>query len=89
MSKRDEFITIIRTLKSTLPNISEDQYKDLIGRGMRDHGLSRDEAEKILKDEGLIVGELVNYFEVLELTIDELKNISNDEVEALVLPTVF
>ena len=39
MSKRDEFITIIRAFKSASSNISEDQYKGLIRRGTKDHGV--------------------------------------------------
>ena len=82
MSKRDEFITIIRAFKRASANISEDQYKGLIGQGVNDHGLSRDEAEKILKDEGLKVGQAqsVNYFEVLKLKNEDIENLSDDKI---------
>ena len=54
MSKRDDFINDIRTIKKASSNIPDDQYKGLIRQGMQDCGIFRDEAAKILKDEGVI-----------------------------------
>ncbi len=85
MSKRDDFTTIIKTLKKALPSITDDQYKRLVRQGMHDYGLSQDEAERIIKKEvGLIIGKVVNHFQELGLTIDDLKNLSEDEIEKLV-----
>ncbi len=85
MSKRDDFTIFIQGWKKAAPNITVDQYKGLIRQGIHDYGLSQDEAERIIKKEvGLIIGKAVNHFQELGLTIDDLKNLSEDEIEKLV-----
>ena len=78
MPKRDDFIAYIKNIKGVWQNINEDEFKKIVDQST-EYGLSPAEAEKILIDEGLTVGG--KYFEVLELSIDELKNLSETEAE--------
>lgn len=79
MANRDDFITIIRALRDASPTISNDQRKGLIRQAVQNHGLSVDEATEIIMSLGLVVGEELNYFDVLGFSIDEFQ--SNDEAE--------
>ena len=78
MPNRKEFITILNTLKALSQTITEEQRKGLLQQAVQEHELSIDEASEILNTSGLIVGERVNYFEVLGFTIKELENQSED-----------
>ena len=74
MSKRDEFIAIVNAFKAASPAITDAQRKGLLRQARQQYGLSFEEARQILKESGLVVGDVVNYFEVLGLSIDELQN---------------
>ena len=74
MSTHDEFVTIVNTLKAASPTISADQRVGLLRQAVQQHGLSIDEASKILEASGLIIGEKVNYFEILGLSMEDLQN---------------
>ena len=84
MSKREEFITAINILRAASPSISPEQRKGLLQQAVQEHDLSIDEADKILKTSGLIVGDSVSYFQVLALSIEELQDMSEDETKTLV-----
>ena len=86
MSKRDEFIAEVKGVKSTFSNITDDQHRDLIRKGVKDYDLTRDEAEKILKAHGPKVGQAqsVNYFEVLELKNEDIENLRENEMKKTV-----
>ena len=51
---------------------------------MQQHGFSIDEAKDILITSGLAVNEKINYFNVLELSIEELQNHSDEHINKLV-----
>ena len=74
MSKRDEFIAIVNAFKAASPAITDAQRKGLLRQAKQQYGLSFEDARQILKASGLVVGDVVNYFEVLGLSIDELQN---------------
>ena len=74
MANRDEFITVVNTLKALSQTITDAQRKALLQQAVQQHGLSIDEADHILKASGLVVGESINYIEVLGLSIAELQN---------------
>ena len=74
MSKRDEFIAIVNTFKAASPAITDEQRKGLLRQARQQYGLSFEEARQILKASGLVVGDVVNYFEVLGLAVEELEN---------------
>ena len=84
MSKRDEFIAVINTFKAASPAITDEQRKGLLRQARQQYGLSFEEARQILKDSGLVVGDVVNYFEVLGLSINTLQ----DETEAAITTRV-
>ena len=82
MLKRDEFIAFINRLKAVSPTITDEQRKGLLRQATQEHEISVAEAVEILKESGLIVGESKNYFEVLNIPIEELQNRSEDVITA-------
>ncbi len=74
MSKREEFIAAINILSAASHAISAEQRIGLLQQAVQQYDLSPEEADGILKTSGLVVGERVNYFEVLGLSIEELQN---------------
>ena len=84
MANRAEFITVVNTLKTLSQTITDEQRKGLLQRAVQEHGLSVDEASEILNASGLVVGARVNYFEVLEFSIDEFENQSEGTITTLV-----
>ncbi len=80
MSKHQDFIEVINTLKTLSPTITDAQRRGLLHRAVREFELSVEEADKILKSSGLIVGESVNYFQVLGLSLEELQDQSEDAI---------
>lgn len=79
-SKHETFTEVINTLKTLSPTITDVQRKGLLQQAVQEHGLSIDEAEEILKTSGLTVGESINYFEVLGLSVDDLHNQDDDVI---------
>ena len=79
MANRDEFISFVNKLISLSKSITDDQYKSLLQQAVQEYDLTFDDASEILTTYGLVVGESVNYFEVLGLSIEELTH--HDEVE--------
>ena len=80
MPNRNEFIAIINVLKAASPAITKEQRIGLLRQATQQHGLSFEEAEQLLKSSGLVVGDVVNYFEVLELSVEELQNQTEAEI---------
>ena len=74
MSKRDEYITFINEFKTVSPTISDEQCKGLLRRAVQQHDLTVEEATDILNTSGLVIGERIDYFEVLGLSISGLEN---------------
>ena len=79
MSKRDEFVTVVNTLKAASPTITAQQRIGLLQQAVHQYGLPIDEASKILDASGLIVGETKNYFEILRLS-EELQDKSEADI---------
>ena len=80
MSKHEDFIEVINTLKTLSPTITDVQRRGLLHRAVREFDLSVEKADGILKSSGLIVGENVHYFQVLGLSIEELQNQNEDTI---------
>ena len=78
MSKREEFQAAIDLLSAASQSISADQRIGLLQQAVRQYGLSIDEADDILKSSGLVVGENLNYFKVLGLSLEKIQNLSDD-----------
>lgn len=79
MADREEFISVINTLKATFPTITTHQRVLLLQQAVQQYGLSADEAGEILQTSGLVVGESVNYFQVLGLSLEEIQGISEND----------
>ena len=84
MSRRDEFITVINTFKTVSPTITDEQRIGLLRQAVQNYGLSTEEASEVLSTLGLIVGEEVNYFEVLGFSIEDIQNLDEDTIVSLV-----
>ena len=84
MPNRNAFIAIINAFKAASPAITKEQRIGLLRQATQQYGLSFEEAEQLLKSSGLVVGDVVNYFEVLELSIEELQNQTEAEIAARV-----
>ncbi len=80
MSKHEDFIEVINTLKTLSPTITDAQRRGLLHRAVREFDLSVEKADEILKSSGLIVGESVNYFQVLGLSLEELQDQSEETI---------
>ena len=80
MSKRDEYIAFINEFKTVSPTISDEQRKRLLRRAVQQYELSADEAAEILHASGLVIGEQVDYLEILGLTVSELENQSESAI---------
>ncbi|MCE2403422.1 hypothetical protein J4G08_21465 [Candidatus Poribacteria bacterium] len=74
MSKREEFIAAINILSAASQSITAEQRIGLLKQAVQQYGLSTDDADEILKASGLVVGERVNYFEVLGLSLEKLQD---------------
>ena len=81
MSKREEFQAAIDLLSAASQSISADQRIGLLQQAVRQYGLSIDEADDILKSSGLVVGENLNYFKVLGLSLEEIQNLSDGNIQ--------
>ena len=75
MSKRDDFIAIIDALKIASPAITDEQRKGFLRLGVQQHGLTVHEATEILNSARLSIGERIDYFEVLGISIDEIQEL--------------
>ena len=84
MPNRNAFIAIIDTFKAASPAITKEQRIGLLRQATQQYGLSFEDAEQLLKSSGLVVGDVVNYFEVLELSVEELQNQTEAEIAARV-----
>ena len=80
MSKRDEFIQVINTFKNVSPSITDTQRRELLKQAVQIYDLSVDDASEILKSWGLIVGEEVDYFEVLGISIEEIQGLDDQTI---------
>ena len=73
MRERNEFVELINTFKTVSPSITDIQRRGLLKQAVQNFGLSVEEASEILKSLGLVVGEAIDYFEVLALSIEEIQ----------------
>lgn len=80
MLKRDEYITFINEFKTVSPTITDEQRKGLLRRAVQLHGISINDAENILQSSGLVIGEKIDYFEVLGFSIENFQNRSELDI---------
>ena len=84
MSRRDEFITVINTFKTVSPTITDEQRIGLLRQAVQNYELSIEEASEVLTALGLVVGEEVNYFEVLGFSIEVIQKLDEDAIVSLI-----
>jgi len=75
MSKRDEYIILINEFKTVSPTISDEQRKGLLRRAVQQFDIDIDEAVDILNTSGLVIGEKIDYFDVLGLSTEEMQSL--------------
>lgn len=80
MSNRDEFIDLINEFKTVSPTISEEQRKGLLRKAVQQFGVGVDDAVEILNTSGLVIGESIDYFEVLGLSRSEFDYLSESDI---------
>ena len=80
MSKRDEFIDLINEFKTVSPSISEEQRKGLLRRAVQQFGVGVDDAVEILNASGLVIGESIDYYEVLGLSRSDFEFHSESDI---------
>lgn len=84
MAKRDEFIDAINLFRSAAKTISVEQRIGLIQQAEQEYGLSFKEAEEIINETGLIVGETINYFRALGLSNLEFENLNETTISSII-----
>ncbi len=84
MSKRDAFITVIKEIEAASLTITKEQRIKILQLAHQQYGLTSQEADCILSTSCLVVGEKVDYFEVLEISIGALQHQTDAAIEALV-----
>lgn len=84
MSDRDGFMKFTQAFREVSPTITKEQRIGLLRRAVEQYGLTPNEADNILKLSKLVVGEENNYFEVLGLSIAEIKSQSESNVATCV-----
>ena len=84
MSKREDFISFINTLKTASPTITDKQRKGFLRLGVQQHGLTFDDASNILNAAGLAIGETVDYFQVLGFSITEIQSLDESDITSQV-----
>lgn len=80
MSKRDEFQAFISQLKAVSKTITDEQRKGLLRQATLEFEVTVEDAVEILKTAGFVVGQNNNYFEILNISIDELSKLSDDVI---------
>ena len=84
MAKREEFIAAINVLRAASQSITLEQRKGLLQQAVQKYGLTVDEGTEIINASGLIVGEGINYLDVLGLSLDLIQNKNDAEILVLV-----
>lgn len=79
-ARRDEYITFINTLKAASPTITDEQRKGSLRVAVQQYGLTVDEASEIFETSGILIGEHLNYFEVLDFAYKDIQNLDETSI---------
>ena len=79
-ARREDFITFINTLKAASPTITDEQRKGSLRVAVQQYGLTVDEAREIFETSGILIGDQVNYFDLLGLTPNEIQNLDEASI---------
>ena len=80
MAKLDEFVAFIHRLKAVSATITHEQRIGLLQQATQEFDIPVNEAVQILSQAGLIVGVTDDYFDILDTSIAELRNLTEDEI---------
>lgn len=80
MSKRDAFVAFINSLKAVSRSITDEQRIGLLRQATLEYEVEVDDAVEILRAAGLVVGLIDNYFEILDIPISEVANLSQEAI---------
>ncbi len=78
--RREEFITFINTLKAASPTITDEQRKGSLRVAVQQYGLTVDEASEIFETSGILIGEHLNYFEMLGFAYEDIQNLDETSI---------
>ena len=81
MLRRDAYITLINELQNGLTDYNRGTTQRLLRRAVQQFDLLINEADGILNASGLVIGEQVDYFEVLDLSISGFENRSESDLQ--------
>ncbi len=79
-ARRDEFITFVNTLKAASPTITDEQRKGSLRVAVQQYGLTVDEASEIFETSGILIGEHLNFFEVLGFAYQDIQNLDETSI---------
>ena len=84
MAKREEFIQLINTFKAVSASITDNQRRGLLQQAVQIYDLSIEEGIEILDSLGIVVGDEINYFEILGLSLDDIQGKDDQSVTDIV-----
>ena len=84
MAKREDFIQLINTFKTVSATITDNQRRGLLQQAVQTYNLSIEEGIEILDSLGIVVGEEINYLDILGLSLKEIQNKDNQSVTDIV-----
>ena len=84
MAKREEFIQLINTFKTVSASITNNQRRGLLQQAVQMYDLSIEEGIEILDSLGIVVGEEINYFEILGLSLEDIQDKDDQSVTDIV-----
>ncbi|RKU29332.1 hypothetical protein C6497_06420 [Candidatus Poribacteria bacterium] len=84
MAKREEFIQIINTFKSVSATITDYQRRGLLQQAVNIYNLSIGEGIEILDSLGIVVGDEINHFDILGLSLEEIQGMEDQSIAAIV-----
>ncbi len=84
MAKREEFIQLINTFKTVSDTITDNQRRGLLQQAVQIYDLSIEEGIEILDSLGIVVGDEINYFEILGLSLEDIQDKDDHSVTDIV-----
>lgn len=84
MAKREEFIQVINTFKTVSATITDTQRRGLLQQAVQIYDLSIEEGIEILNSLGVVVGDEINYFDILGLSLEEIQGMDDKSVSDIV-----
>ena len=84
MAKREEFIQVINAFKAVSTTITDNQRRGLLQQAVQVYDLSIQEGIEILDSLGIVVGDEINHFDILGLSLEEIQGMDNQSISDIV-----